>query len=109
MIKSLAEDTEKMVARQQIVYVPRHLREGFLEDPAGYVAADVGVQRGFITSWNEGGVFCRYFRAGFELSLRTTANSERANFRDVFPYEHTRDWVIEGMWNTYIEPVEKTE
>ena len=109
MIKSLEEDMSLLEVRRQVVYVPGHLREGFLEDTAGYVAADVGVERGFITGWNEGGVFCRYFLAGFELSLRTTANSERAKIRDVFPYEHTRDWVIEGVWNTYVEPIEGSE
>ena len=109
MIKSLVEDAKKLLPKQQVVYVPGHLRKAFLEDPGKLIAADNGVQRGFITGGNIGGVFCRYFRAGSETELRTTANSERANYRDVFPYRHTMNFVINRLWNTYVEPVEVKE
>lgn len=85
------------MAGQQIVYVPQHLIDEYLADPKRAVRENEQIERGFITSMNPGGVFCRFFYPNV-YKLRTTANSERAPFENVFPFEYTFSSVVNVAW-----------
>jgi len=82
----------------QIAYIPTHAK-GDIDH------ADV--EHGFVTSSNDQVVFCRFWSKAYghtTTHLRTTANSEACNRRDLVPYRLYADHIIEEAWNTYVEP-----
>lgn len=81
---------------KQIVYIPDHAK-GDITHP--------DVDFGFITSWNsreengvrEWTVFCRYYRKHEPGKLRTTANSEATNKRDLYNCESVPQYVVDAL------------
>jgi len=65
-IKNLKQGT-------QIIYVPNHADS--IDHP--------DCEEGFVTSVTENGAFCRYWSKYFSGHLRTVANSEKTNFRNL--------------------------
>ena len=62
----------------QIAYIPDHAKETGLDHP--------DVEFGFVNSishFNNETIFCRYWLKGKPGKLRTTANSEATNIRDL--------------------------
>ncbi len=91
------------LGKQQIVYVPTHRQEDYLRDPDIAVKEHDDILRGFITSMNKGGVFCRYFHPpSISDELRTKGNSERASFDNIYPYEHSHKDRIERAWKQWV-------
>lgn len=65
----------------RVMYVPSHIREECSE----YRYAEYpDTELGFVTSWNDTYVFCRFF-SRYTLKLRTVANSEACDISDLFP------------------------
>lgn len=86
---------EDAVRGKQIVYIPSHA-----DGNPGHPDSEFG----FITSSGrvnalEGGdaVFCRYFFNGKAGKIRTTANSESTNLRDLYPCESVPQFVVEAL------------
>lgn len=70
----------------QVLYVPNHA-EGDTRHP--------DVQYGFVTSVNELGAFCRFFRSRKDNELRTSANSELAYFHNLVIHDHHSQLVVQ--------------
>jgi hypothetical protein len=87
---------KKYEPKMQIVYIPTHA-EGD--------AMHKDVEFGFVTSISPGGsVFCRFWMKDSDSSrpvLRTIANSEACNTRDIRPFHFTDQSLVEAMWKAY--------
>lgn len=81
----------------QIAYIPSHCKGDINH-------ADV--EHGFVTSVvKNGSVFCRFWLKQYGhtvCELRTKANSESCNPRDLVPYRLFADNIIEEVWNKYV-------
>jgi len=71
----------------QVLYVPSHVREqyksGLIEDYLKSPDTEIG----FISSWRDGTVFCRFYWKRTP-ALRTTANSEGCSPEDLIAYNY---------------------
>lgn len=77
-----------------VLYAPRHVREqyksGLIEDYLKSPDTEIG----FISSWRDGTVFCRFYWKRTP-ALRTTANSEGCSPEDLIPYTYFPQDVVE--------------
>jgi hypothetical protein len=72
---------------QQVVYIPDHLKDNLADNLDS-------IEFGFITSIRDDVCFCRYWIRGKINQLRTIANSESTNKRDLFPCKvHSQDLI----------------
>ena len=80
----------------QIAYIPSHCK-GDIDHK--------DVEHGFVTSKNDSVVFCRFWikKYGHTIcELRTTANSEACNRRDLVPYRLFADHIVKEVWDKYV-------
>lgn len=84
--------------KAQVVYVPEHAKEFFLDDPHDAVLTRNVIERGFIQKITNAGAYVRYFRTG-SVQLRTSANGEYTEFDDVFFYNHSQPYQIDRAWD----------
>jgi len=66
----------------RIMYVPAHARAECGYNENDYIEHK-DAELGFVTSWNEWFVFCRFYVKG-HYKLRTVANSEACDISDLF-------------------------
>jgi hypothetical protein len=75
----------------QIAYIPDHAKE------EGVTHKDV--EFGFVSSvspYDNEIIFCRYWSKFVNGQLRTTANSEATNIRDLVPYKSMPDELVQS-------------
>lgn len=83
---------EKLKRGTQIIYVPDH---------AKYVEDHPDCERGFVITDNGDTVFCRYFSRNYRYELRTVANSESTNKRDLV----VRDTIEQSHVDSFIKHI----
>ena len=69
----------------QVAYIPRYVVER--NKTLGEVLKDKHTEFGFVTSWNDNAIFCRFWLKGKPGELRTVANSEACDAADLFEHE----------------------
>lgn len=82
----------------QVAYVPTHAKGNL---------SHKDVEFGFVTSIHPDGknAFCRYWRKGDEVRLRTVANSELTPMDRLIEYETVPQYIV----NHYLEVIERGE
>ena len=85
--------SSKLKRGDQIVYIPSHAKPGKLDS----------IEFGFVTSISNDPkvVFCRYWSNICPGALRTTANSEGTNIRDLVKHNCVEQSVIDGIIENY--------
>ena len=79
----------------QIIYVPSH---------AKYVEDHPDTERGFVITDMGETVFCRYFSRKYRYELRTLANSESTNKRDLV----VRDTIEQSHVDNFIKSIKES-
>jgi hypothetical protein len=85
--------------KSQVVYVPSHVMEFYLDDPDDAVLNRNAIELGFIQKITSVGAYVRYFLPGGARQLRTTANGEYTMFDDLFFFNHSEPYQIERAWD----------
>ena len=88
---------DKLKVGLQVVYIPPHVI-GKYNAPEDYVK-DHEVELGFITSWNDSFVFCRFFSKQFKNMLRTLANSEACGYDELLEFNHHDQFFVDRIVN----------
>lgn len=76
------EESTPLKVGTQIIYVPEHVRSACGNNMSKMIAHQ-DAEFGFVSSWNDDTVFCRFWSNHFMGALRTLANSEGCNRRDL--------------------------
>jgi hypothetical protein len=93
------ENTYPLKVGTQIVYFPSHVREECGND-FDKMIAHPDKQFGFVSSWREETVFCRYWHnhsERYENTMRTLANSEGCSWRDIEVYNGHSVYEVERL------------
>jgi hypothetical protein len=85
-------DTKDLKVGLQVMYMPRYIVDECQGDMEKCKQSPV-VEYGFVSSWREGTIFCRFFYHGTEL--RTLANSEACYAEDLFVSDYYPQEVID--------------
>lgn len=84
---------------KQVAYIPSHVIEKCGSARRAIVTDADDVEYGFVSSWNEQTIFCRFWSLQFPKELRTTANSEGCNIEDLYLYPSRMQSVVDDRIN----------
>lgn len=92
---------------KQVAYVPSHVIEKCGSARRAIITDTEGVEYGFVSSWNDQTVFCRFWSLYSPKELRTTANSAGCNIEDLYFYPSRMQSVVDNKINTLREEPER--
>ena len=85
----------------QVAYVPSHVREECGDDWDRMIEHD-DTEFGFVSSWRDGSdslpvVFCRFWSKHWMAGIRTVANSEGCEWKDLELYNSHADFEVQKV------------
>lgn len=92
---------------KQVAYIPSHVIEKCGSARRAIVTDADDVEYGFVSSWNDQTVFCRFWSLHSPKELRTTANSAGCNIEDLYFYPSRMQSVVDNKINTLREEPER--
>ena len=89
-------DNVELRVGMQVAYIPPHVR-GMCKNNLPRMLKHPDTEFGFVSSWRDGTVFCRFWSQYNPKQLRTLANSEGCDRFDLEAHDHYSPLMVETV------------